>query len=311
MAAADCIRVNADYESVLFKGKSAPTANHAIEFLALYLQDLPVLSDIDYAPSYLDQVRNFSGRKPRVVKKGNALNWWGPLTRPDQEKWLNSKITSTKLAIGEGWSEAKILTKDQIRNLHVGTDLIVKDPFGMSGRGLVALQAGKEIHLPASLPDQLIVEPRLDRKFDFSHFVFPDGKVIAYENIVDERFQYRGTIIEKSGQSTEDLSFAGLISAREWEKFHHALRKIREHYGTDCPYGYSVDSFAYESDGELRIYPLSEINARRTMGLLSYEFFRMSGEDRRTSLSLKRPVFQESVKLSPEKAFFDIYLSYG
>ena len=310
LALIDCIKVNADYESVLFRGRPGPVANHAIEFLAFYLQDLPLLTEVSYSPEYLERIRKVSGRNPRVTSKGKAINWWGPLKDPERERWLNSKITSARLSEEEGWSSARIMTKTALRNLRPDKELIIKDPFGMSGRGLISALPGAEVHLPNALPEELIVEPKLDRKFDFSHFVFPDGRMICYENLVDDRFQYRGTILEDTSLTTESLSFAHLIDDAEWEKFHKALSRIREFYGSDSLYGYSVDSFVYEENGVLRIYPLSEINARRTMGLLAYEFFREWGTDRRTALSLKKPLFPESVKLSPEDSFFDIYLSF-
>lgn len=303
MDSIDCIKVNADYESVLFHGRPAPVANRALEFLAFYLQDLPVLTDVSYDQNYLLKVEELTGRKPHTVKKGHALNWWGPLTDLERERWLNSKITSTELSIAEGWTEAKIVTKAEAQKIRSEKEMIIKDPFGMSGRGLVTNSPDKEIHLPKALPEILIVEPKLNRKYDFSHFIFPDGRMIRYENIVDEKFQYRGTIIDKT------LSFSSLVAESEWKKFETALKRIRDFYSNVQPYGYSVDSFVYEEKGELKIYPLCEINARRTMGSLAYEFSNILGKERKSALSLKQPVFSNATKLSPEGSFFDIYFS--
>lgn len=300
----DCIKVNIDYESVLFRGKPSPVANHALEFLAFYLQDLPVLTDLTYDAAFCERIERISGRKVRTVKKGNAANWWGPLADPEHEKWLNSKITSTELAIAEGWTDAKIISKSEVKSLQLSRSMIVKDPFGMSGKGVINLSPMKDNHLPAFLPDQLIVESKHNRRFDFSHFVFPDGETIAYENIVDERFQYRGTIIDTT------LSFSPLISKAEWDKFNRALDRIREFYGEVQPFGYSVDSFVYEEGGELKIFPLCEINARRTMGFLAYEFAKLLGNGRKCALSLKQPIFTQSIKLSPDGAFFDVFFSH-
>ncbi|MFL5785389.1 MAG: hypothetical protein ACJ76H_12300, partial [Bacteriovoracaceae bacterium] len=151
---------------------------------------------------------------------------------------------------------------------------------------------------------ELIVEPLLKRSHDFSHYVFPDGKVIRYENLVDERFQYRGTVI------ADELSFAGEVEKNEWTQFESRLEKIIHYYGKDSLYGYSVDSFVYEKNGEFLIYPLCEVNARRTMGRLAWEFSQLLGMGRKTALTLKQPLFKDAIRLSPDGVLFEIYLSF-
>jgi hypothetical protein len=305
MAETDCIRVNADYESVLFHGQQGSVAvNRAIEFLAFYLQDLPVLTSAEYTQEFFAHVKKISGRTPKIVRSGNAVNWWGPMTNPEKERWLNYKLTSAKLSIHEGWSQTRILHREEIEKLHPDEELLVKDPFSMSGKGIVALNPGQKIHLPNALQGELIVEPLLKRSHDFSHYVFPDGEVIRYENLVDERFQYRGTII------ADELSFAEEVEKAEWDQFETRLKKIIHHYGTDSLYGFSVDSFVYEKEGEFLIYPLCEVNARRTMGRVAWEFSRLLGKGRKTALSLKQPLFKDAIRLSPEGVLFEIYLSF-
>ncbi|MFL5785161.1 MAG: hypothetical protein ACJ76H_11155, partial [Bacteriovoracaceae bacterium] len=292
MAETDCIRVNADYESELFHGRPGPIAvNRALEFLAFYLQDLPVQTSAEYTQEFFDHVRKISGRDPKIVRTGNSLNWWGPLVRPEKERWLNSKLTSAKLSISEGWSETRILHREEIEKLLTHEELLVKDPFSMSGKGIVTLKPGQKIHLPNALQGELIVEPLLKRSHDFSHYVFPDGKVIRYENLVDERFQYRGTVI------ADELSFADEVEKTEWTKFESRLKKIIHHYGKDSLYGYSVDSFVYEKNGEFLIYPLCEVNARRTMGRVAWEFSQLLGKGRKTALTLKQPLFKDAIRL--------------
>ncbi len=312
MTAIDCIKVNADYESVLFYGKQGPPAiNEALEFFAFYLQDFPVLSIKTYNDEYLSHVRKLSGRNPSTVKMGKARNWWGPLTNPQKEKWMNSKLTSFELSLKEGWVKGNILGREEILKLDPAERLLVKDPFNMSGRGLIVLEPGKNVTLPASMSGQLIVEPLLKRTNDFSHFVFPDGKVICYENLVDEKFQYRGTLFSSLTDFTlESLSFFQNVPKAEWQNFENFLKIIRNHYGNDSEFGYSIDSFVYENGNQLKIFPLCEINARRTMGLMAFELVKILGRGKKAALTLKQPLFKDAIRLSPEGVRFDIYLSF-
>jgi hypothetical protein len=240
------------------------------------------------------------------------MNWWGPLTHPEKERWLNSKLTSFELSLREGWSSGAILPRETVLALEPEKKLLIKDPFNMSGKGMVILEPKKMVMLPQSMQGKLIVEPLLNRKKDFSHFIFPDGSVICYENLVDEKFQYRGTIFSDTKNFKADsLSFYSELSPEKWNNFYLQLEKIKSHYGNDAEYGYSVDSFVYEDDhGELQIFPLCEVNARRTMGLIAYELTKVLAPGTKSALTLKVPLLKNAIKLSPENVRFEIYLSF-
>jgi hypothetical protein len=311
MAKIDCIKVNADYEMTLFHGKSGPAfVREALEFLAFYLQDLPVLTSKEYSQEYLTHVRKISGRNPKIVGKGQPLNWWGPLTDPIREKWLNSKLTSFRLALEHGWTEGQILSREEILSMTPDRDVLVKDPHGMSGKGLITLRADSPVVLPQSLQGDLIVEPLLNRMYDFSSFVFPDGKVITYQNLVDSKFQYRGSLFSSPENFTETaLGFYPELAREEWKKYSDAVKIIRQYYG-ETPYGFSIDSFVYEVNGKKRIHVLSEVNARRTMGFIGYELMKLTHKGKKTALTLKKPYFGDFVLLSPPNSLFEIYLSF-
>ena len=90
------IKVNADYESVLFHNKPLPVINESLEFLALYLSDKPLLSQKKYADHFLDHVESFTGIRPSIVKDQSFENWWGDLRNIELEKKLNSKEMSAE-----------------------------------------------------------------------------------------------------------------------------------------------------------------------------------------------------------------------
>ncbi len=312
MAKIDCIKVNADYEMVLFHGKSGPPfMSEALEFLAFYLQDLPVHTTKEYGQEFLSHVTEVSGRVPKIVRHGQPLNWWGPLTNLAREKWLNSKLTSFQLALTHGWTEGKILSRNEVLALTIDQETLVKDPHGMSGKGLIILRPGVPIVVPQALQGNLIVEPLLKRKFDFSTFVFPDGNQITYQNLVDEKFQYRGTLFSSPDNLSEtSLSFYQDVPKEQWKKYRDALNVIRQEVG-HTEYGFSVDSFVHDVNGNNRIHILSEVNARRTMGLIAFEMMKLTRRGKKTALTLKKPYFEDHLLLSPSKSLFEIYLSFS
>jgi hypothetical protein len=266
------IKVNIDYESVLFHGQIGSTQiNQSLEFLAFFLQDQPILTARKYSPEYLAHVSKISGVTPRTSESGKASNWWGPLKDLEEERFLNSKITSTELSISHRWVEAKIIQSPEELAESYPENYFFKDPFSMSGRGF---RPAREASHLTKFPQ--ILEPILPRRYDFSHYIFPDGRVVAYENKVDEKFQYKGTRFQDWRNPTvENFSFYGEVSQREWNRFHERLRLIQDFYRRPTSFGYSVDSFIYENN----IYPLCEVNYRRTMGWIAYELSARYAQD--------------------------------
>ncbi|HXH76711.1 MAG TPA: hypothetical protein VNJ08_17200 [Bacteriovoracaceae bacterium] len=270
----ESILVNADYEIELFQGKKGSSLiNKSLEFLALFLCDNPLFTRNTYPSEYLDHVEKLTGHRPVLVKSGPASNWWGPLKNIEHERWMNSKLTSAELDLAHGWSEdLQIIreSKDRAR-VKVPRQLLAKDAFGMSGMGLKAIRSIEDLHAIKSFPT--ILEPLLNRTHDFSHYLFPDGKCIAYQNLVDNKFQYRGTIFKNHlDPVANQLSFKHLLSDAMWYEFNQALMIIKTHYmQKPLETGFSVDSFVYEEAGKHKIHILCEVNYRRTMGRVAYE----------------------------------------
>ena len=267
------IKVNGDYESVLFLNKTLPVVNENLEFLALFLSETPIYSTVDYDPLYLNYVESVTGRKISLIRKGDYVNWWGPLKNIDKERWLNSKLTSAEYNQLNNLGNSLIIRDDtdaKVINFHKKTYL-AKDPFGMSGKGIKKIKNKDE--LPSSYP--YILEPFLQRTKDFSHYFFADGRIIAYENLVDDKFQYRGSIFKKISEPTlENLSFHNEVESSEWLKFISELNKIKAYFIShsipEMP-GFSLDSFVYRDGDVQKIQVMSEVNFRRTMGSCAFE----------------------------------------
>lgn len=263
-------KVNADYEVSLFSGKNSPEiVNHSLEFLYWFLESAPLFTTKSYHPEYLRYIEEIVGQKPRSVTSGCFENWWGSLTNLSLERELNSKITSANLC-----DESQIISDVSELKLEGDRSYLAKNPAGMSGLGFVTFTrddlTGVIRLLSAS--GRIIVEPLFDRVYDFSHYLLSD-RTICYENLVDRNFQYKGTLFSSLRRpDVSSLTFAKRVPPQEWQNFQTRFEVIRCHYeALGAGFGYSVDSFVYRDGQELKIRALSEINYRRTMGLVAYQ----------------------------------------
>jgi hypothetical protein len=137
-----------------------------------------------------------------------------------------------------------------------------------------------------------LAEPLLKRIWDFSVYVFPSGKKIFYRNLVDGKFQYRGTIFSNwKNPELELLSFYNSVKASNWTIYRERLEEIILHYSRfPNDVGYSVDGFVYQVESDLRIHPLCEVNYRRTMGRIAFELAELySGEAQWLGMFLVKP----------------------
>ena len=317
------IKVNADYEVVLFTGQLAPKQlNEAIEFIPFFLDTRPVLSTKHYSADYLSYIEMITGHKPVTVSHGPSENWWGDLKNLNLEKMLNSKITSTEVIVGNKWCDATFVIKENFDDTQIVWDrhYIVKDPFGMSGQKFEILSGPKSTN-EMMKKGPVILEPLFNRVHDFSHYIFPDGKSIAYQNFVDSRFQYKGSFYPKLSESNiSNLSFYSEIDPSEWMKFKTQFDKIVETYrNMGATGGFSIDSFTYREDGILKIRTMSEVNYRRTMGRVAFELGeRFASQSGWTLFVLMKPqkfsdlkIKLEPVLWTPEKKEGVIILSPG
>lgn len=314
------IRVNADYEISLFEGKEAPQIiNHSLEFLALFLEERPLASTRKYSDEYLSYIEKVTGRKPSVVSTNDAENWWGSLKEKALESKLNSKVFSAALS-----EECQVIDSPDQMNLEDGKKYLGKNPFGMSGQNIIVFDKNhlSEIELALKKTGKIIVEPFYDRYKDFSHYVFPDGKSICYENIVDNRFQYKGTIFrDLTSPSLESLKFYNEVDAEEWKKFQASFIRISQAMISEgATSGYSIDSFCYKENNKIHVRALCEINYRKTMGLMAWMLAQKFASDKKWAMlilgkSLKSgkriTEISECLHLSPGDTRFEMFFLFA
>ena len=284
------LRMNADYESMLFYHKQAPQIlNHSLESFIFFLETRPLVTSKKYSQEFLDYVESISHHRPEILLKSEfSQNWWGDYQNLDLERKLNSKITSARLIQDHQWCERTYVIQEEndINLVPFDRVYLVKNPYGMSGQRFLTIDS--------SLPHgdlvyqvkqwikagPIIVEPLLDRKFDFSCYVFSEKSKIFYQNLVDSYYQYKGTIFENYLKADlEHLSFYKELSLSAWHAYQDQLSQIISYYQSlkDIS-GFSVDSFVY-FDAELKIRSLSEVNYRRTMGRVTYELAKRYNQD--------------------------------
>lgn len=279
------IKVNGDYELELFHNQKGPKiVNETLEFLAFFLSDRPVFSTRQYSDEYLAHVESLTGRKPRIVRSGDAENWWGALADLEHESWMNSKLTSA------AFNGYKVLYS-AADFVDLGRPMLVKYAFGMSGRGIHQVRTASDVkQFPC------ILEPFFERVSDFSHYVYPDGTVIAYENFIDDKFQYKGTLFKDYRNPVLGYD----VSA------------IREHYEKKpLKCGYSIDSFVHSEGVRL----LSEVNYRRTMGQSAWELSKLLAPELQWGLFVlgkmethRQLKLSQIFHLTPEGGRFEAFL---
>lgn len=325
------LRVNPDYEAVLFGGPSSAQVNESLEFLAWFLEDAPLYTQKKYSSDYLAHVESVSSQTPEIAPSGSYHNWWGSLEDEATERVLNSKLTSTKLLLARDTHfQARIISHPhELEKVPFSFPWLIKNPHSMAGRGFQRVNSLNEVRLPKKM-EQLIVEPLRNRTHDFSHFIFSNGEEICYQNMVDEKFQYRGTVFGNWREATlGNLSFYQEVSPQEWGHFQGMKSYLISAYqelskDLKQQIGFSLDSFVYQEKEGLKIHAASEINYRRTMGSVAWSLAKKyAGENSWVSLRLEKPqngflklqrkIQSESldkniILLSPGDTRFDLYL---
>lgn len=329
----DCLpwRVNPDYEAVLFGGTASSQVSESLEFLAWFLEDAPIFTNKKYSSEYLNHVENISSHNPKTVDSGAYRNWWGALEDVARERVLNSKLTSTKLLLQRDTRfQAQIISDpSELQQVSLPFPWLIKQPNSMAGRGFQRVHSLEEIRVPKKM-SSLVVEPLLLRTHDFSHFFYSTGEEICYENLVDQSFQYRGTIFSDWKNPTrENLSFHSEVGVQEWDRFQEIITLIKKDYeelahGLKHQIGFSLDSFIYTGEKGPQIHSASEINFRRTMGSVAWALARRYARNNSwVTLRLEKPhrggfknmqtklqaesLEQNILLLSPGDTRFDVY----
>ncbi|MRN57277.1 hypothetical protein [Paenibacillus monticola] len=177
-------------------------------------------------------------------------------------------------------------------------DFLIKDLFGVSGKGNLLVQSSQTLDRMVSYITsqeqkgkytQFVLEPLLHKKDDFScqFYISAQGETtfIAVSKLLNDGFAY-------TESSTPDESFMQFLEAGN---YFILMERLAKELFKDGYYGHvCVDSMILE-DGEM--VPLIEINARKSMSLIKHQVdqylqqYELRGNLSFLSVSSERPDF--------------------
>ena len=331
-------KVDLDYESFLFdpayRGDAPQYQKIIREFEYIFFlinKDPCILKNYrDYDKNYLTKLQNMGFYIPKLDPQAKGeKSWWGKHHNYSLEQTLNSKITSARLASEHGWGffqGALVSTIDEIK-LHLikfpqYKNWIIKRPHGFSGIGHYQFESHNmnAFIISKILMGEVLLEPLYKRIFDIgTTFEIVNGVIqrqFMVENFNSPLGGFRGGVGAKSVDKFKKYIF---------ERYSYSLDAL-EKITQEIAHAYlemgaignvQIDSFIYEEEGLLKLYPLVEVNYRKSMGLVIQSLADRSSAERiewlvRTQKEISEDESfyqQENIKrISPDGTHFQTYL---
>ncbi|SDT80725.1 hypothetical protein SAMN04489716_9330 [Actinoplanes derwentensis] len=235
---------------------------------------------------------------------GEALGLAGTHPPYDTVVRVNSKSWSNEIVRRNGWAGAGEVAHDttELRRLvtaHGSADVVVKDPYGVAGRGSLVVTSPRVLdsivrHLDAQVAAgayvEVIVQARYRRRLDFStHWeINPDGSAEP------------GAVVQTDNR---DFTYAGSRPATD-----ELLRTLDE---TDHPEIAATVAGELSKDGyhgpvcidgmvieEGTVVPVLEVNARTSMGMIG-----LALQARAASCGLQAVLRHLPVRVGTARAF--------
>lgn len=331
-------KVDLDYESYLFDTsyrEDLPVYQKIIrEFEYIFFlinKEACVLKNYrDYDKNYLNKLQGLGFIIPKLDPRAqNAKSWWGNHHNYPLEQTLNSKITSAKVAQDNGWgfSQGAIVSNVEEIQAHLKMfpqykSWIIKRPHGFSGIGHYQFESENvnPFILGKILIGEVLLEPLYKRIFDIgTTFVINDGIIerqFMVENFNSAQGGFRGGVACADVENFKKyIRETYNYDLQELEKITKKIANI--YLKTGAIGNIQIDSFVYEEDGVFKLYPLVEVNYRKSMGLVIQSLADTSSAERvewlvRTQKEIsedKNFYLQGDIKrLSPDGTHFQTYL---
>lgn len=216
----------------------------------------------------------------------NKLGAAGEFPSEKVVKKVNSKVWSAELLSEIGFENHSRVVRSSQDTEREGLELLargaflIKEPFGVSGRGNLLINSEKKLkRIVSRLQKQeaggkkvcLILEPFLEKALDFSSLIrlekTGDFTLLSVQEIINSQFGYLG-----SKEASQEL-----LKKLKEQNYYKTVKKVvtllyREGYwGNIC-----IDSMVL-SDGSL--FPVVEVNARKSMGLINREMNLRTGRE--------------------------------
>lgn len=282
-------KVDLDYESFLFDPnyiEDSPASLKVIKefeyiFFLVNQESCILKNSRPYDKNYLNKLKALGFVIPELRPDAkNAESWWGNRHDYAIEKILNSKTTSAQLAKKRNWGffhGALVKNTSEIeghlKNYPEYKNWIIKRPHGFSGIGHYQFKSDalNKFILEKILVGEVLLEPLYNRVFDIGTTFVIENRIIKRQFMVENINSPQGGF--KGGVGASDVDkFKKYIN----EKYHYSLdelesitREIAKAYlEMGAINNIQIDSFVYEENGKLKLYPLVEVNYRKTMGLV-------------------------------------------
>lgn len=328
-------KVDLDYESFLFNpsyNENAATNHKLIRefeyvFFLIEKEKFSLKNIKSYESQYLKFLSSLGFTIPEFKPHSNDYEyWWGNHHDKALEQKLNSKLTSSVIAQKNNWGffEGAIVQTIEEVKFHLDKysnkkKWILKRPNSFSGIGHYQFNSDSidEAVLNKILSEELLLEPFYERVFDIgTTFVLRNG-VIKNEFMV-ENFNL-GTGGFKGGVGAHDADkFKKYIGAKykySLDQLQKITKEIADYYiSLGAMKNIQIDSFVYLEEQKLKLYPLVEVNYRKTMGLVIQsladkfeEFDLIEWKILKVKDALSNPLGNEWVKISPEGNYFHSY----
>jgi hypothetical protein len=283
-----------------------------------------------YEKSYLDYLKKLGFFIPELNANAPSYEyWWGHRENKDLMRMLNSKLTSAKIAVQNNWGFKEGAIVKSLDDLKIHLDKfqhvkkwIIKHPNSFSGIGHYQFRAEAfdELILSKYLSEEVLLEPVYDRVFDIgTTYEIEDGVIKRHFMVLNFNSE-KGNFKGGAGASDVD-KFKKYIG----DKFDFALEELEKitksiveiYINLGAVSNIQIDSFIYRENGELKLYPLVEVNYRKTMGLVIQSLAEKNPDANwiewriESNKNLKiHPIEVDWIKLSPDGNVFQSYLKY-
>lgn len=258
----EAVIFNSDFEWQLFQARQEVKSSRKtqeFEYLINWISSYEtIFTSKDYSKAYKRWFFKFNQTEFKYTDQAEKINLWsGNYQQIDLKRKLQDKSRTLHFAAKYdlGPQEFSFITQgDQIE-----PGFLYKYPKSLSGMGHYTFEDKDKIEKQLQSGETLTKEKVLKRLMDFSSLWMNNELLFFYQNLINENFQYRGTIIRRD----QDL-----LTSEQKRLFESKLALIKgwleDYHGI-----LSIDSFIYEEAGEENIYFLSEINCRKTMGYVA------------------------------------------
>ena len=318
-----CFKVNLDYEAYLFDQNYRVNSHKSMAmikefeyvFFLVNNEQCFLKNYANYQNNYLEKLQSLGFFIPEFSPEATSfINWWGSQNNKVLEQKLNSKITSAELALKNHWGmfHGKIVSSKSEAQLWMNQfpirAWILKNPFGVSG-------SGNTIYIDQEFSGPHLLEPIHQRVFDIgTTFEIVDGKLTNWfmvENTNSKNGSFKGGIAAKNVEIFKKYILDKYnFDLSQLEILTHQILKNYLEIGASS--NLQIDSFIYLENGILKLYPLVEVNYRKTMGLVLQRLALKFNHDLIQWKITHTDEFEQQsnwIKLSPNSNRFKTYLA--